>query len=77
MAKIDEVVDEQIEIKANQGEDSQATSVVDMLLDLEVYQNNKIKLANDLFMGMFAGTDTSRNSTITSLCHLAKNKVSR
>lgn len=51
--------------------------MVDWMLESEVYENNPTKIANDLLVGMFAGTDTSRNATIFCLCHLAKNKVSR
>ena len=34
-------------------------------------------MTNDLVNGMIAGTETSRNTTITSICHLIKNERSR
>lgn len=34
-------------------------------------------MANDLIIAMIAGTETTRNTTIISLCHLIKDKLSK
>lgn len=51
--------------------------MIDIMLDSENYQNNPQKIANDLIIVFFAGTDTSSNTTVTALSHLAKNMESR
>jgi len=52
-------------------------SVVEILLQSDVYKDDVTKISNDLIMALLAGTDTSRNTTITTLCHLTKNKEHR
>ena len=47
-----------------------------MLLS-DVYRNSVEQISNDLIIGMIAGTETSRNTTIYTLCHLIKNTASR
>lgn len=41
-----------------------------------MYHNNPEKIGNDIIMAMILATDTSRNTVITSLSHLAKDKLS-
>jgi len=44
------------------------------MFESEVYKNNITKLSNDMIMAILGATDTARNNTIISICHLAKNK---
>lgn len=47
-----------------------------MLTD-DIYKNNFDNLVCDLIVCKLGGTDTSRNTIITALSHLAKNAKSR
>lgn len=56
---------------------AEPNSVIEILLESDVYQDNIKKISNDLVVALFAGTDTSRNNTITTLCHLIKNSEAK
>ena len=43
----------------------------------DIYKNNLEILVNDIIVLKLGGTDTSRNTVITALSHLAKNAKSR
>lgn len=47
------------------------------MITSDVYRDSPEKITNDLIVTKLAATDTSRNTTITALCHLAKNEKSR
>ena len=70
------LVEKQIELFMKKKEDSDPTCLVNILLSSDVYKNDINKISNDMIIGMFAATDTSRNTTIISMCHLIKNAVS-
>lgn len=57
--------------------DTDPNSVMEFLLASEVYRDDIVKISNDLIVAILAGTDTSRNNTITTLCHLAKKSDDR
>lgn len=54
--------------------DKTPTCFTDLMLQSDVYDGNVQKIANDLIVAMIAGTETSRNSTINTICHLVKDK---
>lgn len=64
------IVQKQIEIKSAKDDDTEPTCLIDIMLESEVYQGNPAKIVNDLVIGMLAGTDTSRNTVITTLSYL-------
>ena len=61
--------------KANKDEDP--TSVIDIMLQEDVYKGEPIKMANDLFILIFGALDTSRNAIIFTMSYFIKNKASR
>lgn len=65
-----------MKIVQEKGEDYEPQCLIDIMLDSEIYENNVVKIANDVAIAMFAATDTSKNTTIMGLCHLTKNSVS-
>lgn len=76
---IDSIVQKQVEIKSTKSDADVAelTCLIDIMLESEVYQNDPTKITSDLIFGLNAGMDTSKNTSITTICHLAKNKVSK
>ena len=74
---IDKLVVDQMEIFASQDPNDDPRCLANIMLASDVYKNDVHKISNDLFMGLLAATDTSRNSTIISMCHLIKNAKSR
>ena len=58
-------------------EDATPTCLIDLMVTSDVYKDSPDKITNDLIIAKLAATDTSRNTTITALCHLAKNQESR
>ena len=43
----------------------------------DVYEGNVTRITNDLIFAILAATDTSRNTSIVTLCQLAKDIASR
>lgn len=70
-----EIVKKHIETRKNK-EDGENNSVLDKIIDSEVYNMNIKKIANDMIMILLGATETSRNTTITGLCHYAKDSAS-
>lgn len=77
-AEIDKLVLQQLNAKEmNKGEEKEAECLIDLMLQSDAYKDDVEKISNDMIISMIGGTDTSRNTTITSLCHLTKSKLSR
>lgn len=69
---IDKLVADQYEIINSKGEDYEPTCLADIMLDSEMYKNQRMKLANDLIIAMIGSTDTSRLVTIMALIYFSK-----
>lgn len=79
-AVIDQLVWRQLDIHEQNllnGEVKDPTCMVDLMIQSKSYEGNVEKISNDMIIAMIGGTDTSRNTTITTLCHLTKSKLSR
>ena len=63
--------------KGRAKDDAVSTCLIDIMLSSDIYKDNLEILVNDLIILKIAGTDTSRNTVTTALCHLAKNSMSR
>ena len=76
---VDHLVEQHIDTKKRAGDTSEQSPncFIDLMLASEVYADDMKKLSNDIIVAMIAGTDTSRNATLTALCHLIKNKNSK
>ena len=74
---VKKVVEDQIKTsKAKVIDEGTSTCIINLMLTSDVYKENIDAMINDLIMVMLAANDTSRNTTITALCHLAKNSTS-
>ena len=51
--------------------------LIDLMAASDVYKDDAAIITNDLIIAIMAATDTSRNTTITGLCHLSKTPASR
>lgn len=60
--------------KDKDSDDLQPSSLLDLLLMSEVYEQNVTKITNELVIAMLAATETSRNASIFTLCQLTKKK---
>lgn len=54
--------------KDKDSDDLQPSSLLDLLLMSEVYEQNVTKITNELVIAMLAATETSRNASIFTLC---------
>jgi len=57
--------------------DYQPTSLIEILLESDIYNDEVTIIANDVILMMMAATDTSRNGSIIALSHLMKNSKSK
>ena len=57
--------------------DKKPSCFIDIMLESDVYKGDVTTITNDMIIAMIAGTETSRNTTIMSLCHLIKTGRSR
>lgn len=74
---IDNFVLKQMKIFEEQDKkDQKPKCFIDLMLQSDVYGGNVTKIANDMIVAMIAANETSRNTTINTICHLIKSKES-
>lgn len=76
-AFVEKVVKQQVQLSKNRTSEGEPTCLIDIMLTDDIYKNNFDTLVCDLIVCKLGGTDTSRNTTLTALSHLAKNAKSR
>ena len=68
---LDDLVEKRIKkLLSKKADEADPRCLVDILLNSDIYRDRVTIISNDLFIGMFASTDTSRNATTISLVHM-------
>lgn len=77
---IDGIVTERLDRFEKQQKDNAKTDpdcLLELLMMSDVYQGDVRRIANELIMGMLAANETSRNTSVFSICYMTKQKEHR